>query len=157
LVELLIGHPLFNGGNEHEQLCKYFELLGRPSDEFLRSASQEKISRFFLLDPATSKYSLQIAPGFIPRQDGTDLTEIIMGKCPHDAGNSQKQNYQTFVDFISKILVYDPAKRLAPADALQHPFLYRSRSTNTPTHYTMDNLNSSTDFIGSLCVKMRKL
>jgi dual specificity tyrosine-phosphorylation-regulated kinase 1 len=41
---------------------------------------------------------------------------------PSEAYNSQK-NYAMFVDLVYKMLTYDPAKRIKPSEALNHPFI----------------------------------
>lgn len=42
---------------------------------------------------------------------------------PTIARRASEEEYRLFIDFLSKIFVYDPSLRILPQDALKHPFL----------------------------------
>jgi dual specificity tyrosine-phosphorylation-regulated kinase 2/3/4 len=52
-----------------------------------------------------------------------------------------------FIDFLEKCLAWDPAKRLKPSEALNHPFITNSRFASTATrlshHYSDSTIQSS--------------
>jgi serine/threonine protein kinase len=39
----------------------------------------------------------------------------------------QEEDYNLFLDLVSKMLTYEPTERITPEDALRHPFLQRDR------------------------------
>lgn len=125
LVEMLTGVPLFNGSNEHHQLCKFWELLGEPPKDFLQNSSLTKLQRFAVQNG--SQYSLTV-PAEFRRRPQKSLREIIMAK----ATEADAYEHEVFCDFISRIICYIPTTRLSPSEALHHPFLMTSIGTNTP-------------------------
>ena len=148
LVELHTGYPLFNGVNEHDQLCRIVELLGNPPDSMLKSSSQEKISRFFTkcdsstsMSDVKSRYQLLYAKTYKPRQQPQNLWDIIYSGQRNNRNeqatcsniNEIAIEYEQFVDLIMRMLVFEPEKRIRPAEALKHPFFRYTRGTSTVT------------------------
>jgi dual specificity tyrosine-phosphorylation-regulated kinase 2/3/4 len=110
LAELLTGHPLFPGEDEVEQLGCIMEILGPPPPALLRGASRIKV--FF--DPVTG---CPLPPRANSRgrihRPGTLTLESAM------AGRAEP----AFIDFLRRCLQWDPAGRMTPDRALQHPWL----------------------------------
>ncbi len=155
LVEMHTGHPLFNGVNEHDQLCKIHELLGIPPTNVLEQASTDKLNRFFITveESATApqetegeiqqvkRYNIIPSKNFKSRPNCITLEDIIMRISHPDRrqdvlvamDDEYRVQYQQFIDLIRSMLDYDPSKRITPSEALRHLFCRVHASTNTPT------------------------
>jgi dual specificity tyrosine-phosphorylation-regulated kinase 1 len=110
---------------------------------------------------AASSPWTQAAPIIVPRLNPiASLTKIIItpglaSLYPTDASNSQR-NYTLFIDLIYKMLAYDPAERIKPAEALKHPFFAlgdEASTAATPTPRT----TASTALVASAKPKKRKM
>lgn len=91
--ELLLGHPLFPGDSGVDQLVEIIKVLGTPSKEQIL-AMNENYSEFKFPQIKPSPWCL-----------------VFKRNVPAEA-----------LDIISKILVYEPNKRILPLEALAHPF-----------------------------------
>jgi len=92
-VEMFTRKPLFPGDSEIDQLFRIFRVLGTPTDETW---------------PGVSSY-----PDFkstFPKWTPTPLSKICKGL--GDQG----------LDLLSKMLVYEPSKRISAREALRHPY-----------------------------------
>lgn len=92
LGEMYLQVPLFMGSSTKDQIEKIAEVLGVPDDLELKSM---KVKR---ADPYTGPKPLT-------------LKNKLAGKAP-----------PLVIDLVSKILVYDPKKRLTPVEAMLHPY-----------------------------------
>lgn len=116
-AEMLLSEPLFPGRNELDQLDKIFRSLGPPKDwpEW----------RAF---PLASKVS-------IPKRHSS-----LRAKFPSEPYEDQFYLSDLGIDLLSKLLCYDPAKRISAVEALQHPYFEehplpaRPRSHKAATH-----------------------
>lgn len=98
---IFIMHPFFHGRDNYDQLVKIAKVLGTDSlNEYLK------------------KYKLTLEPEFddimatFPRKKWTAfVTEENKHLCPTEA-----------LDLLDKLLVFDHAKRLTAAEAMQHPY-----------------------------------
>lgn len=104
LVELLTGQVLFPGLSEFEQMRMIVELLGRPPRHLLDSAP--KTGHFFYRDGAF-RAPLAGAARCIPVTDCSPAGSVA---------------HVNFHDVTLRMLEYDPARRITPAEALEHPF-----------------------------------
>ena len=125
LAEMHTGHPLFNGGNEHDQICKIHELLGVPPVSMLQKSSQDKVNRFF----THTVDGFVLNPSKHYRSRGRSLDDVVTTTCHEELPNERTD----FLDLIRKLLTYDPDKRISPTDALKHPFCRIHVGANTPT------------------------
>ncbi|OHT06937.1 CMGC family protein kinase [Tritrichomonas foetus] len=96
LAELMLRRPIFPGQNTYQQLEMINEVLGSPTDDDLRDCTNKKAYAFIK--------SLQQKPG-IPFNH-------IFPNAPPDE-----------VDLLSKMLTWDPTKRITVEQALEHVFL----------------------------------
>jgi len=94
--ELILGHPLFPGGNHINQLNTIFEILGTP----------ERDSLDWIKTPDARKWIKRLTPS-----KGKGLRSMFSSACD-DA-----------VDLLTKMLLLDPGKRISVEEALAHPFL----------------------------------
>lgn len=91
--ELMLGQPLFPGENGADQLVEIIKILGTPNKEQI-IAMNPKYNQFKF--PIIKAYPWQKL--FNPKTDSAAL------------------------DFISKLLVYEPKKRLMPMEAIAHEY-----------------------------------
>eukprot|EP00754_Rhynchopus_humris_P014411 Rhum_TRINITY_DN14385_c8_g2::Rhum_TRINITY_DN14385_c8_g2_i1::g.86089::m.86089/K08825/DYRK1; dual specificity tyrosine-phosphorylation-regulated kinase 1 len=127
LVEMHTGFPVFDGRDESDQLYKMSATLGQLPDSLVERANVKKKTQ--LLAEVNGKLVLkQLAnPDAKPKQK---LLEDTLGA--NKGGPSGRRagqpghspdDYALFISLIKKILVYDPAERITPKEALQHPFI----------------------------------
>ncbi|KAK2753496.1 hypothetical protein FQN54_007886 [Arachnomyces sp. PD_36] len=124
LAELYTGYPIFPGENEQEQLACIMEVFGPPEKHLIEKSTRKKL--FF---DSLGKPRLTVSSkGRRRRPSSKDLRQAL--KCDDEA----------FLDFITRCLRWDPARRLNPNDALNHEFITgvkmssRARSHLAPVH-----------------------
>eukprot|EP00249_Psilotum_nudum_P002574 c15686_g2_i1 orf=2-517(+) len=91
-AELSRRRPLFPGDSELQQLLHIFKLLGTPSEDVWPGVSKLRDWHEY------------------PHWHQTDLSRAVPGLD------------QMGVDLLSKMLIYDPSKRISAKDALQHAY-----------------------------------
>ncbi|XP_010677923.1 cyclin-dependent kinase G-2 isoform X2 [Beta vulgaris subsp. vulgaris] len=101
MAELLTNKPLFDGKTEFEQLDKIFRTLGTPNEKIWPGYSQLPGVR---LNFVNQPYN-QLHKKF-PRASFTDSPALS------DLG----------LDLLSRLLTYDPEKRITSNEALNHPW-----------------------------------
>jgi len=139
LVEMHVGSPLFDGLNEHEQVCKIVDVLGMPATKVIDQGSRKKISQMFC--PLGAGYKLNLSKGFV--SNPRTLEEIVytkVGGSPKGLDTPMELEYTQFLDFLRQVLTYDPSTRMTPEEALQHPWFQsmkpKSASRTTTTSGT---------------------
>ncbi|KAL7713659.1 Serine/threonine protein kinase ppk15 [Entamoeba marina] len=145
VAELFLGIPLFPGSSEFNQLLKIINFLGMPDKEFLRKGS--KTDDFFwrrkpspqiiINDDSSHTFKTQSDEEYFNYHSATNLEEIVSNIEFDD--NEQSTTAANLLDFLKKIFVYDPSKRMTPKEALSHPFLSQTKST-----IVLDNNNNVT-------------
>ena len=93
IAEMIRGVPLFQGDSDLDQMHQIFKVLGTPTEDTMPNYAD--LQKDF---PGITQY---------PR---ADLSEIL------------KTDDEFLIDLVSKMLQYDPMKRLTAQDALKHPF-----------------------------------
>jgi len=96
LGELLGGKPMFPGTSTTNQLDRILEITGRPTKEDIASIQSEFAHQMLLNLPDPAPRSLD---GMYPNADP-------------DA-----------IDILSKLLLFNPDKRLTASEALEHPYV----------------------------------
>lgn len=111
MAELLTGRPLFGAKNEKDLLLYQMELLGPIPDSLLHRANRTK--DFFRMDSSGISY---VPLKIVDRK----------GRVREVGSRTLRSVFKTVdaecLDFLSKVLVFDPKKRISPQEALEHPF-----------------------------------
>ncbi|RMZ92342.1 hypothetical protein DV736_g429, partial [Chaetothyriales sp. CBS 134916] len=109
LAELYTGYPIFPGENEQEQLACIMEVFGPPEKRLIEKSSRKKL--FF---DSMGKPRLTVSSkGRRRRPSSKELRQVL--KCEDEA----------FLDFITRCLRWDPARRMTPHEASRHEFITR--------------------------------
>lgn len=106
LGELLTGVPLFPGSDYKNQLILIFQLLGTPVEEFQWFKSKR------------AKQYLNTLPYFPP----LNIKHVFYNHPSILKGNRAPINPWS-IDLLSKLLVFEPDKRITVEDALNHTYL----------------------------------
>lgn len=123
LAELFTGFPIFPGENEQEQLACIMEVFGPPEKHLIEKSSRKKL--FF---DSLGKPRLTVSSkGRRRRPSSKELRQAL--KCDDEV----------FLDFISRCLRWDPARRLTPHDALKHEFITGVKVHSRPRMYAAMN------------------
>lgn len=111
--EFMLGQPLFPGENGADQLVEIVKILGTPNKE-----------QIIGMNPKYNEYKFPIIKAY-------PWNKIFSSKYESSA-----------IDFISKVLIYEPKKRLKPMEALLHPFFdeLRDQKTILPNGGNLPNL-----------------
>ncbi|CCH41540.1 Mitogen-activated protein kinase [Wickerhamomyces ciferrii] len=96
LAELLMGNPLFPGKDYRNQLILIFQVLGTPTGEDYQSIKSKRAREYIR--------SLQF-------YKKVPFERILPYANP------------LAIDLLSKMLTFDPRKRITVAEALEHPYL----------------------------------
>lgn len=133
LVEMHTGLPIFPGKTESSQISGFEGVLGAIPDKML-DISPKTGTYYRRVDTDNGgdapvkarKYQLLNAP--TPEQQRTihDIIGTYIGGPKRRRAGQEGHEigvYELFVDFISKLLTFDPDERMSCKDALAHPFL----------------------------------
>lgn len=111
LAELLGGKPIFKGEDYVDQLNKILNLLGTPTEDTLRRVGSPRAQEWV----CGSRHA---------RVLGADILSYIRS-LPIKPRVQLKLLYPNAsplaLDLLQKMLMFDPAKRIACQDALNHP------------------------------------
>lgn len=106
IAELVLGYPIFPGDSAVDQIVEIIKILGTPSKSAILAMNPEYTEhRFPVIKP-------------LP------WNKVFKNKIVDDL----------FLDFISKLLIYEPNLRPKPLKILLHPFFdeLRQKDTKTP-------------------------
>ncbi|KAL8751677.1 MAG: hypothetical protein Q9199_006252 [Rusavskia elegans] len=107
LAELLTGYPIFPGENEQEQLACIMEVFGPPEKHLIEKSTRKKL--FF---DSLGKPRLTVSSKGKRRRPSSKTLQQAL-KCEDE----------TFLDFITRCLRWDPERRLKPDEAIHHEFI----------------------------------
>jgi serine/threonine protein kinase len=113
LAEIFLGAPLFNSHTSKDHIKYIIRHIGTPTKHEMDS-----------MNPYNETYSF-------PYVKVLPLSKLLHNKAPPDA-----------IDFISKLLVYDPRRRLTAHQAMMHPFFdtLRNQIVRMPRVETLPEL-----------------
>ncbi|EAX93935.1 CMGC family protein kinase [Trichomonas vaginalis G3] len=112
LAEIILRRPLFPGNGTLHQLQLIQDFLGSPTEQDLELLRNPKARQFM---------------ESLPPKDPVDWHQIFT--------NSPEEE----IDLISKMLTWDPRKRITVLDALEHPFLDEYHDpVDEPSAFPMD-------------------
>jgi serine/threonine protein kinase len=120
VVELYLGKPLFIGDTTTQQLYKIMDVIDAPPDVIIRQSAHW--SRFFkkAANPIHPIHGLGGYERLVAHDaSSADLRTLITSK----QEPNQPQHIEYFVDFVERILRWDPTTRMTPLDALNHNFI----------------------------------
>ncbi|KAA8500077.1 putative serine/threonine-protein kinase dyrk1 [Porphyridium purpureum] len=129
LAELYTGAALFPGKDHKDQMCLIVEMLGMPPANMLREAPGRETFFDGNAIPYTLRKGIGSKPEFVPKSTSIKAfieNKPIKEKAFNEAGTVQAR--RCLVDLLGKMLAYDPAERITPTEALQHPFISRAVS-----------------------------
>ncbi|CCI40290.1 unnamed protein product [Albugo candida] len=98
-AELLLGQPLFPGESGVDQLVEIIKVLGTPKREEIEA-----------MNPNYTEFQF-------PQIKAHSWNKIFRSRTPSEA-----------IDLMSKMLFYDPKRRIHPLEACAHPFFDELRS-----------------------------
>ena len=134
LAELFTGYPIFPGENEQEQLACIMEVFGPPEKHLIEKSSRKKL--FF---DSMGKPRLTVSSkGRRRRPSSKDLRQAL--KCDDEA----------FLDFISRCLRWDPARRMNPHEAGCHEFITGSKVNPVRRTMPLSSTSSPVKRVGSV-------
>ena len=109
IAELVLNKPIFAGKSATDQFLEIMKILGTPSYEQIKCMNDKfkGISKLPKIEPKSWK----------------DVFK-------------NKTNDELFIDLVSKLLVYEPTKRLSPYQALLHPYFddLKNKDAKIPNH-----------------------
>jgi serine/threonine protein kinase len=107
-ADMLAKRPMLHSKSVKELLTKQVALVGKPDDETIERMATANYNR-------QHKYFLQRmeAPA-----EPYDLSKLFSTP----ANDAEKSLWAAGLDLLSKLLVFDPEKRLTAAEAMAHPF-----------------------------------
>eukprot|EP00871_Galdieria_phlegrea_P002656 jgi/Galph1/3391/GphlegSOOS_G2058.1 len=129
-AELLLGHPLFPGKAEEEQLRLISKLLGTPP--CLPEKHRDRNDRMFKTAMNTSQKILKQTNRVSFRNRTQSLIKALLPPtAPCSLRNIFPEAGSEALQLLSDILVYDPAKRPTGSEALNYPFFRECWPTDT--------------------------
>jgi serine/threonine protein kinase len=116
LAELFKGKPLLRTENKDEQINKIMECLGGPKEEDLAA--------------------------FIDREAAHELAKSTKSMKPKNFADILPNCPSDIIDLISKILIYNPRKRLTAVEVMAHPAFdeLRNKENYNSDKYVMPNI-----------------
>jgi len=106
LGELISGKPLFPGTSTMNQLDRIIEVVGRPTKEDINDIRSQFAQNMLDTLPQTDTRSL------------SSIYPLADSDC---------------IDFLTKLLLFNPLKRITVEQALEHPYLARFHQTIEPS------------------------
>ncbi|GBE59785.1 CMGC DYRK PRP4 kinase [Babesia ovata] len=132
IYELATGDVLFAGRTNNHMLKLMMEVKGKVPNRLIRTAQfasqhfDENMDFVYVArDPFTRKDAVKLLRDLRPTRN---LTDSLLERQPWIKANSPKKDamvrkMRQLGDLLERCLAIDPAKRLTPEEALQHPFI----------------------------------
>jgi dual specificity tyrosine-phosphorylation-regulated kinase 2/3/4 len=134
-AELFTGAPLLRGRDEGDQLGCFLDLAGMPPPHVILQASNSRRARYFQLVNASVPQEgqtgaqetwvaapglLMSARGRLHRPNSVNLQQALRIT---DSMLQDTPELQLFLDFLRRMLVWDPAVRATAVQLMEHPWL----------------------------------
>jgi dual specificity tyrosine-phosphorylation-regulated kinase 1 len=133
LVELHTGEPLFPGRSEVDLMLHMVEVLDMPPDWYIESSPKhQKFFTFRQFEANGPKYRLRqmrSAQGAAFARRPLAIALAAPRRRRANESGHAGADYARFSDVVMSMLTYDPAQRVLPAQALQHPFFAVTQSS----------------------------
>lgn len=127
LFELYTGKILFPGSTNNDMLRLIMDVKGKFPNRLLKKAAFRERhfdENFNFLHQELDKVSQQILRRKITITSPTkDMFSMLHDASVHEEDPTSRKRVVQFRDLLEKMLALDPAARLTPDQALQHPFL----------------------------------
>ena len=114
ICEMILGEPLFKGKSSIEQIVEIIKLLGTPNKKDI-----------YNMNPDYNIYKFPLIKCFTLKEAFKNVLHLIP---------------EYFFDLITKILVYNPKKRISPIEAMAHPFFDELRIENNVISESLNNI-----------------
>ncbi|OHT13388.1 CMGC family protein kinase [Tritrichomonas foetus] len=121
MAELYMGHPIFPGNSEQDQMYKIVNVLGAPNTHIWPEFGR-----------LVSKTSYRF-----PQVTSTPLATLMPNASPEA------------IDLMTQLFQYDPARRPSASQALQHPFFTQTGSASARVSVTSTDKIDATPKIAS--------
>lgn len=108
LALLTLGNSLFEGKDDPNLLNSMIEVIGAPNSQMKKKIPAAKRQEMFDKSTGGIKKALLSGTG---KSENRSLKDVFNG------------SDQEFMDFLSKIFVWDQENRLTAADAMNHPYI----------------------------------
>jgi serine/threonine protein kinase len=130
LAELMLGHPIFPGGDGVDQLVEIIKLLGTPTKEQIQQ-----------MNPHYREFRF-------PSIRAHPWSRVFRLQTPSEA-----------IDLVSKILEYNPAGRLTPFQCMAHPFFdeLRNKDAKLPNGKALPPVTNFTSLELSIEPQLNKI
>jgi len=134
LAETYTGKIIYEGRDNnqmllyHQQVCgRYPVKVGRKGHFWPRHFDSQGDFTENKVDPVT-EFTIKLTHRFTD-QATNDITSILDPRDSFKRGFSEQERtkFKQFKDLLLKMMNMDPAKRITPEQALQHPFLTRKQ------------------------------
>jgi serine/threonine protein kinase len=124
LWEMKLGRPLFQCSYVHQLVQQFIDVLGHPPEWMLDAGTQTYsfFRRFRRHSSSFSKYVLNTSSQYPSASSRRSLQPQLCCTC-RSQGDLEHLDCVTFCDLVSRLVCYDPHKRLLPKDILAHPFM----------------------------------
>ena len=121
LAELLGGKPIFKGRDYVDQLNQILHFVGTPSEDTLRRVGSPRVSAL-VARSVTNEIILTFPLRLFPNQAQEYIRSLpIKPRIPF--ANLYPQANPLALDLLSRLLTFDPARRITCEEALNHPYL----------------------------------
>uniref|UniRef100_A0A7S1KQP0 Mitogen-activated protein kinase n=1 Tax=Percolomonas cosmopolitus TaxID=63605 RepID=A0A7S1KQP0_9EUKA len=112
LGEMILGKPLFRGTSTVNQLQRILQYIPKPTQTEINSIDSDH------LDSMLKMMHLD--------EESKPLTDLL------------PRASKECIDFVQKLLIFDPAKRMTAEDTLKHPYLAEFHKTSSETVMSKD-------------------
>mmetsp|Transcript_62051 Transcript_62051/g.109971 ORF Transcript_62051/g.109971 Transcript_62051/m.109971 type:complete len:434 (-) Transcript_62051:112-1413(-) len=134
LVELVVGRPIFYGPAVEYVLAAQTAVLGDIPDRMMRASSLTRMyytpdRQLYTVDPQGYPNGV-----YLIQPMHTSLKELL-GSFPHVDND--------FIDFVGRLLQFDPARRLSSSEAFDHPWVQAQAEGDQEKNFRMSDLRVS--------------